>query len=208
MNTINKIKNLMKEKNMKNSDLARIIFNIPKDEAVPAKYRVRISDYFNNKANIPNDILKKIARYFNVDLNYLLEDNDKIPLTHYLPIIGEASCGVPNHHFYGECGVEYYPVPSELYREGRYFVRAVGESMLPKINEGDLVLCDENIDVHNGNLVHYTINNDESGIKKAIYKNNQLVMLTPLNPEYTPIAITPDDDIRLAKVIGIMSLKV
>ena len=70
MNTdaLERIRELMNKNNMSNADLARKIFDIPDNEPVPAKYRVRISDYFKGKANIPNEILKKIAKIFNVDL--------------------------------------------------------------------------------------------------------------------------------------------
>jgi repressor LexA len=204
MDTIDVIKKLMKEHNMNNADLARIIFDIPKNEPVPAKYRVRISDYFKGKANIPLEILKKIANYFNVNILYLL--GEEIPVTHYLPIIGEASCGVPTNHFYENSEFEMYPVPEHLYKEGRYYVKAVGDSMLPKIKEGDIVLCDREAYIDNGNIVHYTINGSESGIKKVIMdENGKPVMLMPLNDKYPPIAIKEGDEVRMAKCLEVTS---
>ena len=203
MDTIERLKELLEVNNLKKSDLARIMFDIPQNEPVPSKYRTRISDYFSGKANIPNELLKKVANHFNVNLLYLL--GEEIPLTHYLPIIGSASCGVPTNHFYGE-DLEMFPVPSELYREGRYLVRAEGDSMLPKIKDGDLVLCDKDAQVDNGHIIHYTINGENSGIKKAIFdENGKLTMLMPLNTDYPPIVIKDSDEVRYARCLKVIA---
>jgi repressor LexA len=204
METIDKIKELMEKNNMRNADLARVIFNIPKNEPVPSKYRVRISDYFSRKSKIPYDILKSLAKYFNIDVNYFLENNNTIPLTHYLPVIGEASCGVPTNHFYYQ-DYDKIPVPAELYREGRYAVKAVGDSMRPRINPGDIVICDVNMYVNNGSIVHYTLN-EESGIKKVIMdENNNPIMFMPLNDKYPPIPVKEDDNLRMARCFKLYS---
>ena len=201
---LERIRELMNKNNMSNADLARKIFDIPENEPVPAKYRVRISDYFKGKANIPNEILKKISKIFNVDFLYLL--GEEIPITYYLPLIGSASCGVPTNHFYADMGeYEMIPVPASLYREGRYFVKAEGDSMLPKIKNGDEVLCDPNMHIDNGNIVHYTLNG-ESGIKKIIMdETGSPIMLMPLNEKYSPIPIKKGDELRLAKCIRVMT---
>jgi len=207
MNTdaLERIRELMNKNNMSNADLARKIFDIPDNEPVPAKYRVRISDYFKGKANIPNEILKKIAKIFNVDLLYLL--GEEVPITHYLPLIGSASCGVPTNHFYSDMGeYEMIPVPASLYKEGRYFVRAEGDSMLPKIKPGNEVMCDKEAFIENGSIVHYTLNDEESGIKKVVLdEKGHPIMLVPLNDKCSPIIIKPDDKVRMAKCIKIIT---
>ena len=205
MDTIEKIKKLMNEHNISNADLARGIFDEIRDvNAVPSKYRTRISDYLKGKANIPIEILKKIANYFNVDILYLLDmEDEKIPLTRYLPIIGNASCGVPKKEYFED--VEMYPVSEDIYKDTRYLVRADGDSMLPKIKHGDLVLCDTSLDVYNNDIVHYTINNEESGIKKAIYKDNKIAMLMPTNNEFAPVIVGENDVLRVAKCIKVIA---
>jgi len=160
---------------------------------------------WKKRNSIGKKYLNEVAKFLNVSTDYLLGfEDDKIPLTHYLPVIGEASCGVPTNHFYYE-DYDKIPIPADLYREGRYAVVARGDSMLPKINDGDIVICDVNMYVDNGNIVHYTLNG-ESGIKKVIMDdNNNPIMLMPLNDKYPPIPIKKEDDLRMArcfKVIG------
>ena len=168
---------------------------------VPRNYITRWTK--DDKYNFPFEYIDKFAEFFNVPTTYFLEDNDKIPLTHYLPIIGEASCGVPTHQFFED--VEMYPVSEDMYRNSRYIVRAVGDSMLPKIKNGDLVLCDKEAQIDNNSIIHYTINNEESGIKKAVYKDGKLFMLMPLNPDYPPIMLGENDEVVTAKCIKVIS---
>ena len=169
---------------------------------VPRNYITRwVSD--NYGYDFPFEYIEKIAKFFNVDTSYFVSNNDKIPLTRYLPIIGSASCGVPKKEYFED--VEMYPVSDDIYKDTRYLVKADGDSMLPKIKHGDLVLCDTNLNVDNNNIVHYTINNDESGIKKAIYKDNKIAMLMPTNSEFSPIIIGENDIVRVAKCIKVIS---
>ena len=169
---------------------------------VPRNYITRWAK--DEKYNFPYEYIEQISKFFNVPASYFLE-TDEIPVTRYLPIIGEASCGVPTNHFYQDAEYEMYPVPEHLYKEGRYYVKAVGDSMLPKIKEGDIVLCDKEAYIDNGSIVHYTINGSESGIKKVICENNKPVMLQPLNPEYEPILIKDGDEVRMAKCLEVTS---
>ena len=189
---IENIKNLLQQKNKTKADLARFL------EVTPQ----RLNNWFL-RGNIPTDYVIQIAKFLNTSVEFLNNNNDKIPLTHYLPIIGEASCGVPTHQFFED--VEMYPVSEDMYRNSRYIVRAVGDSMLPKIKNGDLVLCDKEAQIDNNSIIHYTINNEESGIKKAVYKDGKLFMLMPLNPDYPPIMLGENDEVVTAKCIKVIS---
>ena len=162
---------------------------------------------WKKRNSIGKKYLNEVAKFLNVSTDYLLGfEDEKIPVTRYLPIIGEASCGVPTNHFYQDAEYEMYPIPEHLYKEGRYYVKAVGDSMLPKIKEGDLVLCDKDAYIDNGNIVHYTINGSESGIKKVIMdEKGNPVMLMPLNDKYPPIAIKEGDEVRMAKCLEVTS---
>ena len=168
---------------------------------VPRSY---ISRWVNDeKYNFPYEYINEIASFFKIDPSYFVSDTNQI--IKYLPLIGSASCGVPTNHFYGDYGeYELIPVPAELYKEGRYYVRADGESMLPKIRPGDEVMCDKEAFIDNGNIVHYTLNDSESGIKKVVLdENGRPVMFVPLNDKYSPIIVKPNDKVRMAKCIKI-----
>ena len=196
MNAKNKLEKLLKEKGRGSYTRLAEYLNVPRN------YITRWAK--DSNYGFPYDYTPKIAKFFNVPVEYFFEkEEENIPLTRYLPIIGEASCGVPTNHYYGE-NVEYYPVSNDLYSNERYLIKAVGDSMLPRIKDGDLVLCDASMIVENGDIVHYTLNG-ESGIKKLIKNENNAIMLMPLNTDYTPIAITQNDELKVAKCIKVIA---
>ncbi len=159
---------------------------------------------WKKRNSIGKKYLNEVAKFLNVDIDYLLSNDNKIPLTHYIPIIGKASCGVPIEYHYYEYD-EKLPVTADLYKEGRYAVIAEGDSMLPKIKDGDIVICDPEIYPENGNIVHYTLNG-ESGIKKLVRDEiGNAVMLMPLNDNYSPIPIKKEDELRMAKCVNVVS---
>jgi len=198
---VKRVRELMQKKKIKQKDLVEYL---GENQSTVAKW-LSLND--GNRRDIPNTILVKIAKYLGVTAEYLIDGNPETVAIRYLPIIGTASCGVPTNHYYDEAGeLEYYPVPADLYGEDRYFVKAIGDSMLPKIKEGDLILCDPYAPVANGNIVHYTLNNEESGIKKAVYdEDGDLVMLIPLNQDYPPITLKKIDTVIMARCLKIVS---
>ena len=155
------------------------------------------------KYNIPRDKIKGIAEFFGVSIDYLLDDSQDIPINTKVPIIGKASCGVPNG-YYGD-DIQYIDLPSDIAGSGVYGVIADGDSMLPKIQHNAIVICDKNRDINNGDIVHYTIN-DESGIKRLYEKGNEII-LEPLNPAHDSIRYLDSDihSIRIAKCISVIN---
>ena len=139
-----------------------------------------------SRYQIPKEYLPKIAQFFGVPIEYFFDTDNKVRVK-LVPFIGKASCGVPNEYVYE--ANEFIPIPS-TFGDHIYAVEAEGDSMSPKINEGDVVLCDMDKEVRDGDIVHYTIDN-ESGIKKIKFTDNGVVLL-PLNEKYSPIIYTND----------------
>jgi len=173
----------------------------------------KIAEYIGIKTSTLSEILNrkggrkftpeqihKIAKYFNVTTDYIY--NVETKKLRQIPLIGKASCGKPQD--YDLNGYEPIPVPEDMYRVGMYAVEAEGDSMSPKINDGDIVYCCANQIIDNGKIVHYSLNG-ESGIKR--YKINEagtIISLVPINSEYDIITIHCDDNTELlmAKVVG------
>lgn len=142
-----------------------------------------------------------IAKFFKVTTDFLygFETNIKQKT---IPLIGKSSCGKPRD--YDLNGYEPIPVPLDMYKSGMYAVEADGDSMSPKINDGDIVYCCPNQLINNGKIVHYWLDG-ESGIKK--YKINEagtIISLIPINSEHDIITIHHDErhELIMAKVVG------
>lgn len=160
--------------------------------------------------------LLKIAKTFNVDLNWLLtgESHKKelpiiaaSPKTEYdvekkliaIPIIKEIPIGYPE-----------YPVLNDFIREYLYLphvpkfafgLNMLGKSMEPEIFAGDIVIVNPKIkELKRRDLGVFRINNETS--LKRYYPQKNGILLQPTNPEYPPILITIEDQYHLiGKVI-------
>lgn len=158
----------------------------------------------DEKYNIPRDMIVRIEDFFNQPIGFLLTDAIKRVRT--VPLIGLASCGTPQE--YDLNGYEQAPISEDLYRDGMYAIRADGDSMSPKINNGALVYCDFNSHVDSGNIIHYSLDG-ESGIKKyKINEKGDTITLVPLNDKYDVIVIHADDnmDFKMSRVISAMDM--
>lgn len=99
----------------------------------------------------------------------------------------------------------YIPsIISELYKTDEYTTIAADDSMSPKIKNGDIVYCQPNIKINNGNIVHFSFDN-QSGFRKYFINEDQtIISLIPINPKYETIVINHSDNYKLliAKVTG------
>ena len=166
------LKEARKKMNMSQDDLASKL----------GVNRVSISNYEQNKNTPTLENLRKIREVLKLDPNYFEDDEMKVK---YIPLIGVASCGVPNISYADD--IEYIPVNPELAREGVYAVKAEGESMLPDIKDGDVIICDKNMECNNGDIVHYTTIDGDSGLKKYLIDEKGVVTLMPANTNFQPI---------------------
>jgi SOS-response transcriptional repressor LexA len=184
MDAVDRIRNEMSLKGLKQKEMIEALCV---NQGTFAKW---LSQKEENRRDIPNTVLAQISQILAVDIEYLLglQDEKRKTKISQIPLIGKASCGVPNMYF--DDYVEHIPVSDDIARDGVYAVEAEGDSMLPKIKHGDIIICDKEMACENGNIVHYTTNDGESGIKKySCDPKTEMVTLFPLNPEYTPMML-------------------
>lgn len=163
--------------------------------------RVSISHYEKGKNNPTHKNLLKLSTILGVQLL-----DDSMPVAKFIPLIGLASCGIPND--YNLSNYESIPIDTKLYKDSMYAVEAEGDSMSPKINNGNIVYCIPVNDTAelNNKIVHYSVN-DDGGIKKLkINEDGSRISLIPLNSDYDIITIDHYENIRLklSKVVGVV----
>ena len=124
-----------------------------------------------------------------------------------VPIRGYASCGEPELNEYSGGEIVYFP--ENLWNKDLYGVIACGDSMSPEIDNGDIVVCSEKEPIKNGDLVHYTLFNEDA--IKIYYKDeNDTIKLIPRNQNpcfFTRTIAATDSDLlenfKVSKVIRI-----
>lgn len=128
----------------------------------------------------------------------------------YLNLYGLAHCG-PNGSILDGSPIDRIAISTKLLTfpsSEAFMVKAKGDSMIPKINEGDFIIAKDNRNPENGSIV-VCVNDGEALIKKIRIekdKNKKRYILISLNPKYPPFLAK--DDFRVeGEVKGIISSK-
>lgn len=169
-----------------------------------------ISRWENNKSEPFNTYLSAYAREFNLDMNDLLDIEDKNDLSNIpgikiikkfvtVPLLGEIACGEPIF-----CNQNYdnlFQIDEDL-AQPDFSLTARGDSMVDVgIHDGDIVFFRNTPVVENGKIAAVIIDNTTT--LKRFFKNEHEIILQPENKEYSPIIIREDDG-QEVRVLGEM----
>lgn len=80
-----------------------------------------------------------------------------------------------------------------------FYARACGDSMLPGIRPGDLLVVDRAVEPFDGSVV-IAVLNGEMTLKRLRLRDERAV-LVPDNPDYPPIAVSPEADFSIWGVV-------
>ena len=140
------------------------------------------------KRPLRDDEAVALADFFHVTTDYLLkgvtaQPRDKKGVR--LPVLGRVVAGIPIEAV--EEILDYEEITPELAATGEFFALQVkGDSMLPKLEEGDVVIVKKQEDVETGDIAIVLVNGDEATIKQ-VKKVNGGIMLYGFNPDvYEP----------------------
>ncbi len=202
------IKKLRIEKNLSQSELASEL-----DISSSSVAMWEIGRRFPSK-----ELYEQIADFFNVDIDYLYGrslirqkvhfDNDGNTLIHSthssgvsIKVLGYVRAGIPIAAV--EDILDYEEITESMASHGTYFgLKIKGDSMEPRICEGDVVIVRQQDDAENGDIVIVLINGDDATCKKLM-KYEDGIRLIPLNPIYEPLYFTNDEITnKPVKIIG------
>lgn len=142
--------------------------------------------------NLKRDIIEKLANVLEVSPSYLMGLDDikdvpqgfqPVPSMKKIPRVGRIACGTP---ILAEENVEEYDSVPEHWKAD-FTLICVGDSMAPKIQDGDLVAIRQQEMVENGQIAAVLIDNEAT--LKRVYVYPDKLILRPENPEYEPIVI-------------------
>lgn len=113
-----------------------------------------------------------------------------------IPILGTIKCGQP---ILAEDNITGYreELSDRLPSGNLFYLRSQGDSMLPTIPEGSLVLIREQPTVEYGEVAAVLVNGDTEATLKRVKKQGDIVMLIADNPDYPPYIITDDNPARI-----------
>ncbi len=160
------------------------------------------SAWESGKTKIDDASLSRLAELFEVSTDYLIgrvntPDKQRVRI----PVLGRVAAGIPIEAI--EEIIDYEELDAAGYAEGEYFgLKIRGNSMEPRIRDGDVVIVRRQDDVDSGDVAIVLVNGDE-GTCKRIKKSPQGVTLLSSNPAYEPMYFNNEEIERLpVKVIG------
>lgn len=137
--------------------------------------------------------LARIAEQFKVSTDYLLgrtaAASSDTAAEYPIPIIGTVRAGFGSLAFEEDYGEEYARVKDP---ESYFYLLVKGDSMEPRISDGDLALVHRQPTLESGDLGVVVFGEGEGTLKKFVQRGNA-VILQPFNTAYTPQIIMGED---------------
>ena len=158
--------------------------------------------------DIPTSTIKELASLFGVSPSYLIDDTDyqypsnfkPMPEMRQIPRVGRIACGEP---ITAEENIEGYDETPDGWHAD-FSLLCVGDSMSPKIEDGDIVAIRCQPQVNNGEIAAVRIG-DEATLK-MVFIHQDYVELRPVNPSYPSIIrrLEEMEEIRIeGKAVGL-----
>lgn len=193
-NTSNRLKLLMDERNLKQVD----ILELCKPFCIKENVKIQKSDlsqYISGKVEPKQDKLSILASALNVSeawlagydipkLNTDIESHSKDK--GWIPVLGYVAAGIPIEAI--EDVLDWEQIDPHLLDSAEYFALEIkGDSMSPRIQEGDIIIVRAQPDIESGEIGVIQVNGDEATCKR-ICKYKDEIVLRSINPQYPPMA--------------------
>ncbi len=175
------------------------VYRVSKETGIPAS---TFSDWKTGRSTPKAEKLKKIARFFDVSLEYLLDGSEGASSTEKkIPIIGEIRAGSPIITNETLLGYEKASVDSA---DNYFYLRICGDSMKNiGMLDGSLVLFRKQQYAEDGDIVACLVGGDSATVKR-FRRQQRTIYLIPENEDYRPIKLSTDDfEAGDARILGI-----
>ena len=153
-----------------------------------------INKYEKGLVDIPLSKISELAGVLKVTEAYLMGWEEKLeqpPQGLKIPVLGTVAAGIPISAV--EDILDYEEIDSSFQSQGEFFaLRIKGDSMQPKMDDGDVVIVKQQSDANSGDTVIALVNGDEATCKK-LQKTENGIMLVSTNPNYLPMFFTNEE---------------
>ena len=165
-----------------------------------------INDWRMGKAS-PEKHIPKLVEVLGTTEAYLCgEDDSPFPIPQEaisvrarvpVPVLGEVMAG-PNS--VAEQYFEGYEYADEADPQRHFYLRVKGDSMEPDFRAGDFLLVDKEAEIMNGDFAVVIVDSEE-GTVKIVHYQNDVVVLSSINPAYPPRICSLKDIFFCGKVV-------
>ena len=177
------VKKLTEEQEMSMSELARRV----------GTAKSAISRYFNGTREFPLNKVEDFASALHTTPDFLLgmEYESQTQQGLQIPVLGTVLAGIPISAV--EDILDYEEIDSSFQSQGEFFaLRIKGDSMQPKMDDGDVVIVRQQSDANSGDTVIVLVNGDDATCKK-LQKTENGIILVSTNPNYLPMFYSKEE---------------
>ena len=171
-----------------------------------AVHKGTVSRWENGKIdNISLATIERLADVLSVNVAWL--SGKDVPMVaepkkhkNLVPVVGDIKGGYPIEIV--EDILDYEEIDDATASKGEYIaLRVKGDSMAPKISEGDVAIIHWQPTVENGQIAAVRVNEETSTLKK-FYQDGSRVTLVSLNPSYPPMMYDLKDKNTKIEILG------
>lgn len=162
-------------------------------------------------ANMRRDNIAKLAEVFDVSPAYLIDSgsNDTPDLNYSkkrkkgvtINVLGRVAAGIPIEAV--EDIIDTEEISEDMASTGDFFgLKIHGDSMEPKMSEGDVVIVRKQDDAESGEIVIAMVNGCDATCKR-LKKYADGIMLLSNNPKYEPMIFSKEEiETKPVRIIG------
>lgn len=159
-----------------------------------------------NRANPSAGKITMLANYFGVSVDYLLGKTDtkiKKPTGVRIPVLGRVAAGIPIEAITDVD--DWEEIPADMAETGEFAaLRIRGDSMNPRMEDGDVVIVRIQADCNSGDIAVVMINGCDATCKRLV-KTTDGIRLESFNPAYKPMTFTNQEVLELpVRLFGVV----
>lgn len=163
-----------------------------------------VSQWETGRTTPDHDTLIRLSKLYNTPIEYLLGIADKGTSSGVrIPVVGCIQAGIPVEAI--EEILDWEEIPESMAHGGEFFgLQIRGDSMEPRIKEGDVVIVRKQETAMSGDVAVVLVNGEDATVKRVII-NKSGITLDPFNPAYEPIHYTQHDIETLpVQILGVV----
>lgn len=165
------------------------------------------TDWYNANIYPRIDKIQMLANYFDIQKSDLVENHDNLNRTTSSAIVlvyGTIPAGIPMECI--EDIIDTEEISADMLKGNKeYFgLKIKGDSMEPEYLDGDTIILEKVDDCESGDDCVVMVNGND-GTFKRVFKNENGIILQPLNNKYQPMVYTNEQIENLpVKILGVV----
>lgn len=177
----------------------------------------QVSTILTGKSSLSVPVLNLLKHEYGVDPNFIFKgqlpmflEGREYKCFRHIPIIASIPAGDWEQWIdsYSPGVGDGYIDLSDVKGNNLFAVRVKGDSMEPSLVKGDILVINPNKEFSKGLAVVRHDFNDEFAYKiRMVRKHGNTYILTPINPRYDELCLTPNQGTRLYVPIKVISMR-